>query len=189
VGAVLFIYLAMLDNESDRLSLTGIYEKYKHDMLKCTFLITNNMEMAEDAVHNAFLSVIKHKDKLFRLPKKELRTQLIIMAKNKGIDLLRKANYYSDNPIEDMEYIHKTGDNEVESKVILTEEYETLKKHVASLDKPSKLVLEMKYILGMSYKEIGEEMGLSAKHVDTKIMRAKAKVRKLMSAGGEFDVE
>ncbi|OPZ92186.1 MAG: RNA polymerase factor sigma-70 [Firmicutes bacterium ADurb.Bin419] len=38
----------------------------------------------------------------------------------------------------------------------------------------------MKYILNMSYKEIGEELSMTSKHVDTRIMRAKEKVRKLM---------
>lgn len=38
----------------------------------------------------------------------------------------------------------------------------------------------MKYILNMSYKEIGEELGMTPKHVDTRIMRAKEKVRKLI---------
>lgn len=38
----------------------------------------------------------------------------------------------------------------------------------------------MKYILSMSYKEIGEELGMTPKHVDTRIMRAKEKVRRLM---------
>jgi RNA polymerase sigma-70 factor (ECF subfamily) len=43
----------------------------------------------------------------------------------------------------------------------------------------------MKYFLGMTYKEIGEELGISPKHVDTRIMRAKEKVRRLIAEGGE----
>lgn len=49
-----------------------------------------------------------------------------------------------------------------------------------SIDEISKQVLLMKYILSMSYKEIGEELGMTPKHVDTRIVRAKKKVRKLM---------
>ncbi len=49
-----------------------------------------------------------------------------------------------------------------------------------SIDEISKQVLIMKYIQSMSYKEIGEELGMTPKHVDTRIMRAKEKVRKLM---------
>jgi len=37
----------------------------------------------------------------------------------------------------------------------------------------------MKYVLGMSYKEIGDKLNMTTKHVDTRILRAKEKVRKL----------
>jgi RNA polymerase sigma-70 factor (ECF subfamily) len=174
----------MLDTEEERTNLEGIYEEYKVDMLKYALYITKNREMAEDAVHNAFLSIIKHKNRLFLLSRKELRTQVVIFTKNKCIDLMRKQGYYSDEPIEDMENMIETDINPVEKRVVLIDEYRTVRKHIASLDEPSKLVLEMKYILGMTLKEIGEEMGLTAKHIDTKIMRAKAKVRKLMETGG-----
>ncbi len=49
------------------------------------------------------------------------------------------------------------------------------------LDDISKQILEMKYIIGMSYKQIGEALNITPKHVDTKIMRAKVKMRKLLS--------
>jgi RNA polymerase sigma-70 factor (ECF subfamily) len=178
------MYLAMLDNEADRSNMAMIYDEYKIDMLKYALYITRNKELAEDAVHDAFLSIIKHKDRLFRFSKNELRNQVIIITKNKCIDLLRKKSYYNDDPIEDIEHIVKTEDRLIENQIILAVEYETIRKYVESLDESSRLVLEMKYILGMTYKEISEEMGITAKHVDTKIMRAKAKVRKLVTMGG-----
>jgi len=182
---MLAVYLAMMDNEDDRHSLTKIYEEYKNIMLMCALRITKNHETAEDAVHNAFISIIKHKEKLFRLSKKELRTQVVIITKNKCIDLLRKNNTFIDESIEDMEYSLETDDMPVEDQIILIDEYKAIRRHIASLDEVSRLVLEMKYILGMSYKEIGEELGMTAKHVDTRIMRSKAKVRKLVAMGGE----
>ena len=181
---MLAVYLTMLDNEDDRHSLTKIYEEHKTSMLMCALRITKNHEMAEDAVHNAFISIIKHKEKLFKLSKKELRTQVVIITKNKCIDLLRKNNFFVNEPIEDMEYRLETNDVPVEDQVITIDEYEAIRRHIASLDEVSRLVLEMKYISGMTYKEISEETGLTVKHVDTKLMRAKAKVRKLVAAGG-----
>ena len=38
----------------------------------------------------------------------------------------------------------------------------------------------MKYVLGISYKEIGEKLSMTPKHVNTRIYRAKEKVRKLV---------
>ena len=56
-----------------------------------------------------------------------------------------------------------------------------------TIDEISKQVLVMKYLLNMSYKEIGEELGMTPKHVDTRIMRAKAKVRKLMEEDVKYN--
>lgn len=58
---------------------------------------------------------------------------------------------------------------------------------MGSIDEISRQVLIMKYIQSMSYKEIGEELGMTAKHVDTRIMRAKEKIRKLIGKGVKYD--
>ena len=54
----------MLDNDEDRTSLEKIYIEYKQDMVICALRITGNTDIADDAVHNAFLSIIKHKKTL-----------------------------------------------------------------------------------------------------------------------------
>lgn len=49
-----------------------------------------------------------------------------------------------------------------------------------SIDEISRQVLIMKYVLGISYKEIGEKLSMTPKHVNMRIYRAKEKVRKLV---------
>jgi len=185
VVKLLAIYLAMLDNEDDKNRLAQIYEDHKSVMLRYALSITQNREMAEDAVHNAILSIINHKDKLFAFSFRELRATIIIITKNRCIDLLRKEKKVSFEQIDEMDAVLTSKDITVEGQVLLLDEYNSIRKHIASLDEISQLVLEMKYISGMTYKEIGAELDMTAKHVDTKIMRAKAKVRKLMERGGE----
>ena len=181
---LLAFYLAALDTEAERTKMSEIYETHKHIMLRYALKMTNSREMAEDAVHNVFLSLIKHKGKYFPLGSKELRTKLIIMTKNKCIDILRQHNAFVDDQIDDMDDVLESNEIPVEEQVILNTEYESIKKYVAALNENSRLVLEMKYLLEMTYKEIGEELGMTPKHVDTRIMRAKEKVRKLIAEGG-----
>jgi RNA polymerase sigma-70 factor (ECF subfamily) len=180
---MLVICLAALDTEDEKLKMADIYERHKSVMLSYALSITKNRELAEDAVHDAFLAVIKHKEKYFALSCRDLRISIVIITKHKCIDLLRQRNRFADEPPDDTDSV--SNDDLIEEKLILKEEYETIKRHVASLDEMSRLVLEMKYLLGMSYKEIGERLGISPKHVDTRIMRAKAKVRGLVERHGE----
>lgn len=185
---MLHIYLATLDSEEERTSLEKIYNDHKSAMLSAALSVVRKQEKAEDAVQDAIISLIKHKDDLFQLPHSQLRSKLVIFTKNKCIDMLRKDNRIHDVQIDDMEDVIGTGGASLEDQVILSDEYETMKKKIAALDEPSRLVLEMRYILDMTYKEIGEEMGITAKHVDTKIMRAKEKVRKLIEKrGGQIE--
>jgi len=177
----------MLEDESDRASMADIYNTHKSVMLRYALSILQNKEMAEDAVHNAFLAIIKHKEKHFSMSSRELRTHLVIITKNKCIDLLRKQTSFGYDQIDDIGDSIDSGDIPVEDQVVLKDEYESIKKHIKSLDEISKLVLEMKYILGMTYREIGENLGITPKHVDTRIQRAKEKVRKLIARGGETD--
>jgi len=180
---LLFIYLANLETEAERIKMSEIYEKYKPMMLRYALQLTKSKETAEDAVHDAFMAIIKHKEKYISKPCRDLRVSIVIITKNKCIDLMRKSNAVVYDNHDDMDDVI-SDEAAIEEQIILIEEYETIKKHIASLDEQSRLVLEMRYILDMSYAEIGAELGLTAKHVDTKIMRAKEKVRKLIALGG-----
>ena len=180
---MLFIYLSSLDTDEEKVKLSEIYETHKFTMLRYALSITKNNEMAEDAVHNAFLSIIKKKEKFFQLSCRDLRIQIVIIVKNKCIDMLRQQNKISFEHLDDVEYELESGEKPVEDQIVMYEEYGALRKYMATLDEPSRLVIEMKYVLGMSYKEIGEELGMTVKHIDTKIMRAKEKVRKLAVKG------
>lgn len=182
---MLVFYLASLDTDAERAKMAEIYDEHKHVMLRYALQITKIKEIAEDAVHNAFLAAIKHKDKYFALDSRELRNKLIVITKNKCIDILRQKNVYADDPVDEMDDVLVSKDLPIEDQIIKSDEYEALRKHIASLDETSRLILEMKYLIGMTYKEIGEELGISPKHVDTKIMRAKEKVRKQQARGGE----
>lgn len=141
--------------------------------------------MAEDTVHNAFLSTIKHKDKLLSLSDRDFRIRAIIIVKNKCIDLLRKEKAIADMPLDEIAYSLDSGDQAIDDQIIIHEEYDAIRMYINLLDEVSRQVLEMKYILDMSYKEIGAEMSLTPKHVETRIMRAKAKVRKLIEQEAE----
>jgi len=173
----------MLETPAEQARISDIYYEYEPVMLRHALLLARNKEMAEDAVHNAFLAIIKHKEKLFSLSERELKTQVVIFTKNKCIDMIRKDKPLVDNPIHETGDILESNDIPIEDQIIMNDEFESIRRHMRSLDETSRLVLEMKYLLGMSYKEIGEALNMTPKHVDTRIMRSKEKVRKLAEGG------
>ena len=181
---MLLFYLSALETQEERDIMSEVYEKHRHAMVRFALSITKNNESAEDAVHNAFVSFIVNKEKYFSLSCRETRALLVVITKSKCIDLLRERKAFADGPIDDMDSFTASDDAPVEEQVILSESYESLKRHMSEIDDASRLVLEMRYYLEMSYKEIGAALGMTPKHVDTKIMRAKEKVRALARKGG-----
>lgn len=179
---MLFIYMSMMDTEEERRKIADIYEQHKYACLKIALKITNNQSMAEDAVHNAFLSIIKKKEKYLGLSCRDFRSLIVIIVKNKCLDLLKAGKKFSSTPVDEMEEELSSNDIPVDIQVIEQIDFDKLRKYMEKLDDISKQVLDMKYMLGMSYKEIGEELGMTPKHVDTRIMRAKAKVRKMLES-------
>lgn len=170
----------MLDTEQERKKVKDLYEQHKYPMLHYAIKIIRNQDKAEDAVHNAFISIIEKKEKYLKLNCRDFRRSALIIVRNKCIDILRKEKPFANIPIEELEIFLETEDIAVDEQVIFQSEYEFIRKHMNSIDEISKQVLIMKYMLDLSYKEIGEELSMTAKHVDTRIMRAKEKVRKLL---------
>lgn len=177
---LLAFYITMLETEQERKKMIEIYEEHKHALLLYALKVTgHNLEIAEDAVHNAFLAIIKEKEKYFRLGSRDLRFLSVIIVRNKCIDLLRKEKPYADIPMDELEIFLEADEKPIDERIIASYEYAAIRKHMASIDEISRQVLIMKYVLDMSYKEIGEKLNMTTKHVETRIYRAKEKVRRL----------
>ncbi len=184
---MLTIYLSMLDTDQKKQKMTDLYEEHKNSLFYYAMKIMKNQGMAEDAVHNAFISIIEKKEKYLNLDSRDFRRSAVIIVRNKCIDILRKQKHYANKSIEELEIYLELDQVPVDEQVIFASEYELIRKYLNSIDEISKQVLLMKYILNMSYKEIGEELSMTPKHVDTRIMRAKGKVRKLIEKDVKYN--
>lgn len=186
--ALLIFYLSMLDSEYEKNKMKEIYEEHKHALFMYALKLTKDQALAEDAVHNAFIAIIEQKEKYFNLSRMDFRCSSVIIVRNKCIDLLRKQKAYSNIPYEELEIYIESKGKSVEEQAVTSCEYETIRKYLDSIDEISRQVLIMKYYLSMTYKEIGAELNMTQKHVETRIMRAKEKVRKLLKKDGvHFD--
>lgn len=177
---MLMVLLASLETDEERKTFTDIYNEHKYALLVTALKICKNRQMAEDAVHNTFEQLIKKNKEDMRLSCIDFRRRYVIIVKNKAIDLMRREKIYSDKAMEDLDYEFESDEVAVEVQVVNQEEYTDLRKHLKELDDISRLVLETKYVLNMSHKEIGAELGMSPEHVNTRIARAKAKIRNAM---------
>lgn len=177
---VLLILLAALETEQERHKVEELYEGHMYTCLHIAMMVCKNQPMAEDAVHNAFIEVIKNKEKYFELSHMDFRSKIAIIVKNKSIDLMRKEKKIADTSINELSYELDSNEIPIDLQVIHKIQYENLVKQISLLNDDSKSVFEMKYILNMTNAEIAEELGITKKNVEMKIYRAKLKLRKII---------
>ena len=62
---MLSVYLMMIDNSDDRIKFEKVYNSFKNIMLNRAYEIIKERQLAEDAVHNAFLKIINNLPKIY----------------------------------------------------------------------------------------------------------------------------
>lgn len=175
---MLYLYLFMLETENEKLTFTQIYEETRHACYHMALLSTKNHTMAEDAVHNAFISVIENKDKIFPMPCGKRKSLIVIITRNKSIDLLRKK----DNDYISEEIFEEIVDDYDLCDILETQEgYEYLINCIMSLPEKYRTVFDLRYVKDMDNMEIAKLLGISNKAVSTQIARAKLMLREMIN--------
>ena len=84
-----FIFISILETDQEKQLVTKLYEEHSLACLHIAIKISKNQALAEDAVHNAFLEIVRKKENFLYLSGSEFRSKIVIIVKNKVIDLLR----------------------------------------------------------------------------------------------------
>ena len=147
----MLIYLQVIDAPEDRDQFITLYETYRGLMFYVANQILQNEQDAEDAVHDAFLSVAEHIKKFSRLERHKTKAFLVTIVENQAIDLYRKKTHRK----EEILWEETTG---------LAPAYEPedgLTRCILKLPARYREFLRLKHELGYSTKEVAELMGIS----------------------------
>ena len=87
---MLVFYLAAIDNDESKNKFEYIYHKYYRFMLRTASSIIRDSSLAEDAVHETFVQLLKEIDSLRIDNEKSLQSYLYILTRERTIDFLRK---------------------------------------------------------------------------------------------------
>ncbi len=178
---MLVIYLSMLNSDEERNLFTERYEQFRFGCLRIAVTILHDNALAEDAVHEAFLSIIRQREKYLSLSCSDFRKSIIIIVRNKCIDILRREKRTVEFPTDDNIFEDPSNEPSVEDQVILRADVLEVSNYLNRLDEISRQVLYLKYVQGLSYREIGLTLNMAEKTVEVRIARAKKKVRNMIN--------
>ena len=95
----MIIYLAAIDAPEDRDTFVALYETYRNLMFHVAHQILRNEADAEDAVHDAFVTVAEKISLFSSLERHKTRSLLVTIVEHKAIDLYRKKQRRGEAPL------------------------------------------------------------------------------------------
>lgn len=160
---------------------TALYQRYYRALCGLAFSILREPQAAEDAVHNAFVNILKNLDKIEEIDCSKTRSFLIVITRR---ECFRLYNARKADPVLDWEEAAPSSDGDVVwEEIARTADAEALAAAMRSLSETDRQLLIGKYAYGYRYRELAELFGLTEKNVSVRILRAKQKLVSLLKGG------
>ena len=168
----MLIYLALIDTESDKRKFELIYNQYKQLMFYVAKNILYDIHESEDAVHQAFLRVIDHFEKIEEVDCPQTRAYLVIIVKNISLNILKKRKNNNLLSYDELDpFIQCYGDDKPLG----------LMEAIFKLPTIFSNVLILKYSNGYTTQEISEILDINYETVKKRITRAKQALSEVLN--------
>lgn len=166
---MLTMLLALIENEDEKRIFAEVYEKYYNKMAAvAAHYFKTDPATAEDAVHNAFIKVIQHLEKLFEIPGNELAYWLVLIVKNESLSILRKQKKLV--PFEDWDTWEAQNALPDDSR----KGYRQIVEVIRGMPETYRAVLELRFVLEWEYQDIAQMLDISEGTVKSRINRGRA---------------
>ncbi len=181
---MLGFYLSLLNTAEEKSKFEELYGQYENVLYNYAYRILKDRYLAEDAVHNAFLSVIKNFQKINAMSCNEKLKYLLIIVRNASFSIIKANNKNSGEDIDEAELI--TPEN-IESKIESDSEKDRIFCLLKQLSPIYSDALVLKLYYEMSDIEIAEALDISIENARVRVYRGRKKLRKLIEEDRQYD--
>lgn len=168
---MLLFYTALIDDEGERLRFEQIYYGYRKQMLYVAQGILHDPMEAEDAVQTALLGIARQIRHLPAQDPRALRAYVLTAAKNAALNLLPRKQ--QQNELLDLSELNMADGTDLFEQVSASENYALLHRAIRKIPAVYRDVLMLKYVQGMTMKEIASLLGRKTSTVHQQITRGK----------------
>lgn len=175
---MLMIYLNLIDSREEHDKFEQLYLHYRDLMIFVSKNILQDDFLAEDAVHNAFLRVIKSLDKIDDIPSNKAKSFMVTVVENTSKDLYKSRKKNQGISFDDIEHEIVSNCNPVED-VIQKMSVDSVVRKIDLLSHPYKEVLMLKFYHELSDKEIAKVLEISPGNARKRIERGRLKIDEL----------
>lgn len=153
---------------SDLKDLKVLFDHHYQNLCFFVYTLTHDQVLAEDVVQDAFISLHHNLDSL-PPEEKVYKSFLYTTARNSVLNLHRRNNvvkkYHARMPFVDIQ------EGDFDNAIIKTEVLAEINKIIENLPASCQNIMRMHYVLGLSVKEISEQLNISPNTVKTQKLR------------------
>ena len=167
---LLLFYLSLLDTQEEKSKFEKLYEQYRHIMKNTALGFLHDEYLAEDAVHESFIKLTRHLDKVEEINSHKTAKYLVIIVENTCRDMLKKNGKIQ---------ITEFDDGYMQSEEISTDfdfsklEFEIILEKIKEMPDIYRDVMLLKFYNNLNDKEIADTLGISNSVVRKRLERAK----------------
>ena len=168
-SVAMLVYLQVIETQEEQEKFEVLYMEYRNIMIQIASKILNNDFDAEDAVHNAFVTIADNMKKIKDPMCPKTRRYIVTIIESRSIDIYRRKLRQPTVPLEeamDGLQIEYTGGN-------------ALARCIGQLPPRYRHVLTLKYQHGFNNREIAKVLKISEANAIKLAQRAKAHLHEL----------
>lgn len=168
---MLSLLLSLIDDKDDHEKFLNLYRKYRQLMLKISYDLVHDYNLAEDCVQSAFMDIAKNIEKVDDIDSKETKAYVVVITKTCAY-----KTFSIMCPKEELEL----SESSIEKEGISVEDdfwdkHQTT--HITQLIKklPENYVhpMMLRYLYDYDYESIAQLTGLKASNVRKRVQRGK----------------
>ena len=168
-------HIVQLLEKGDQAAINLLYENYSDSLYGVILKITNNEELAQDALQESFVKIWKNAKK-YDSTKARLFTWLYRIARNTAIDKLRSFNLRFNKEVQiDKSDVYILPTSSLNQDVI------DLREHVTKLEEKYQIVLNALFFEGMTQQEASDELDIPLGTIKSRLKIGLRDLRKIFN--------
>lgn len=164
-------------------TISALVAEYSSTLYRVAYSVMRNSAEAEDAVQEAFLRVLKHRDKLSEI--RDLRVWLVRITWNVVLDRKRRGKTRPENDdIADYTRVLPSGDRRADDEIISSQEYSHILSLIDRLPAKERQALLLSAVEELSTAQIASVLKTTESSVRSRIFRARRELSALLEKEG-----
>lgn len=168
------MFLRKKAEEKERRLLEELYQLYEQKMYAAAFSILHHSEQAEDAVHDAFVKLVKYLPDIDSAQEDTTKQLVMRVLKTTAIDQYRRNHRESEHRVS-QEYLEDKAS--AVFPIQAAEDREYLSSLLCGLPESFFEVIRLRCFYGFTARETGEILGVSEDVVNKRLERARKQIR------------